>query len=145
MISLPSLPFWPARMIFLNCNRDCLLPPVFQVLKWLLSTSWTMSKFHDVVPQRPLVTWLPIPTSCLRLPLVCSVPLHPFTAIHWAWNAFLPLFYLEGSSSPARFIRCHSSFHSTAPPLLPPPGEITRGSCCLSSRMLFSCMFPTRL
>ena len=48
-------------MIFLNCNRGCLLPPAFQVLKWLLSTSWTMSKFHDVVPQGPLVTWLPHP------------------------------------------------------------------------------------
>ena len=107
------------QMVFLNCNRDCLLLPAFQVLKWLLSTSWTMSKFHDVVQQGPLVTWLPHP-YLLPSPPVCSLLLHPFCNSLNAWNAFLPLFYLENSYSPARFIRCHSSVTFHCPSLLPP-------------------------
>lgn len=107
------------QMVFLNCNCDCLLLPAFQVLMWLLSTSWTMSKFHDVVQQGPLVTWLPHP-YLLPSPPVCSLLLHPFCNSLNAWNAFLPLFYLENSYSPARFIRCHSSVTFHCPSLLPP-------------------------
>ena len=76
------------QMILLNCNRDCLLPLAFQV-KWLLSTSWTMSRFHDVVQQGPLVTWLPHP-HLLPSPPVSSALLYPFCNSSNAWNAFLP-------------------------------------------------------
>lgn len=52
--------------------------PTFKVLKWLLITSWTMSKFHDVVHEAPLAIWL---SHYYLLPppwaLVHPIPLYP--------------------------------------------------------------------
>lgn len=134
-------------MIFLSCNQDCLLPAVFQLLKWLLSTSWTMSKFHDVwchEASGDLASILPPAFACLWCALCRYIPsATQFTEC----LECLPALVLLRKIPPPQQDSLGVTPHSIPLPLRSflRPGEITRGSCCLSSRMLFSCMFPTRL